>query len=120
MISDSSVRIVTSRRAIQHVDDDLRVFKEINRVLTPDGIAVIEVAGLLNSSVSKFLNYLKIKKYRYNIFHIYTKSNVEKKISQSGLRLLMYSKATTKRPFHNHIIIVMKGESIENKSNQTQ
>jgi ubiquinone/menaquinone biosynthesis C-methylase UbiE len=114
MLQDSSAKLVTSRRVIQHLEDDIEVFREINRILMPDGIAVIEVAGFLNASVSKLLNWLKIKKYRYTVFHVYTKARIEKKIRTSGLKLVTCAEAATKAPFYNHVIIAMKGEPAQN------
>lgn len=49
---DSSVNVVFSRRCIQHVANDVKVFEEINRILTPDGMAVVEVASVCNALVS--------------------------------------------------------------------
>ncbi|MCL5876408.1 MAG: methyltransferase domain-containing protein [Candidatus Bathyarchaeota archaeon] len=116
MYKDSSVTIVTSRRAIQHVEDDVQVFREINRILTPDGVAIIEVASTLNSVVSQMLNRLKIKKYRYKLFHIYTASGIKKRVRESGLRIVTYAKSPTKLPFYNHVIVAMKGELDVNKN----
>jgi ubiquinone/menaquinone biosynthesis C-methylase UbiE len=116
MYKDSSVTVVTSRRAIQHVEDDVRVFREINRILTPDGVAIIEVASTLNAVVSKTLNRLKIKKYRYTFFHTYSTSGIKKRVREGGLKIVTYAKAPTKLPFYNHVIVAMKGELGENKN----
>lgn len=110
--SDGSVNIVYSRRCIQHVVDDDAVFREINRVLTPNGIAVIEVASVYNALTSKILNRLGIKKYPYQEFHIYTRTALKRKIEASGLKVVSLSLSPTETPlFRNHIAICMKGQN---------
>jgi predicted SAM-dependent methyltransferase len=109
--ADASVNVVYSRRCIQHVADDDRVFKEIYRVLTPNGIVVIEVASVFNALTSKMLNRLGIKKYPYPLFHVYTRKVLRKKIEASGLVIVSLSLAPTATPFFkNHIAICTKGQ----------
>ncbi len=115
----SSVNVVFSRRCIQHVQNDRKVFEEINRVLRPDGIAVIEVASIYNALVSKILNRLGIKKYPYAQFHVYTKKELKKRIESSGLKIVSLSLASTNTPlFRNHVAVCVKGEcSLEARAN---
>jgi len=109
--ADDSVNVVYSRRCIQHVADDSKVFQEINRVLAPNGIAVIEVASQYNALASKMLNRLGIKKYSYPLFHVYTKQALRRKIEAAGLLIVSLSLAPTATPlFRNHVAICTKGQ----------
>ena len=106
----SSIKVVFSRRCIQHVANDTKVFEEINRILTPDGVAIIEVASVLNTLISKALNYLKIKKHPYSTFHVYTKKGLKNKLESAGLKIIILGLASTNKPlFKNHIAVCMKG-----------
>jgi ubiquinone/menaquinone biosynthesis C-methylase UbiE len=110
--SDGSVNIVFSRRCIQHVADDIAVFREINRVLTPNGIAVIEVASFYNAITSKLLNRLGIKKHPYEVFHVYTRNALKRKLEASGLKIVSLSLSPTETPlFRNHVAVCMKGQN---------
>jgi ubiquinone/menaquinone biosynthesis C-methylase UbiE len=62
---DNSINVVFTRRALQHVNNDVRALSEINRVLASDGMAVVEVASYWNATISILLNRLGIKKYPY-------------------------------------------------------
>jgi len=107
---DSSVNVVFSRRCIQHVANDVKVFEEINRILTPDGMAVVEVASVWNALVSKLLNYIKIKKHPYTIFHVYTTKGLKKKLETAGLKVVSLGLASTNKPlFKNHVAVCLKG-----------
>ena len=106
----SSITVVFSRRCIQHVVNDTKVFEEINRILTHDGIAVIEVASIWNALFSKALNHLGIKKYPYNVFHMYTRKGLKNKLEGAGLKIISLCLASTnKPPFKNHVAICIKG-----------
>jgi ubiquinone/menaquinone biosynthesis C-methylase UbiE len=106
----SSIKVVFSRRCIQHVANDTKVFEEINRILTPDGVAIIEVASVFNTLISKALNYLKIKKHPYSIFHVYTKKGLRNKLESAGLKIVILGLASTNKPlFKNHIAVCIKG-----------
>lgn len=107
---DSSVNVVFTRRALQHVDDDVKALKEINRVLAPDGMAVVEVASYWNAKVSILLNRLKIKTHPYRCFHVYTVGSLKSVIKESGLRLVTLASAPTATPlFRNHVAVLVKG-----------
>ncbi len=109
--ADRSVKIVFTRRVIQHVENDVTAFSEINRILTNDGIAVIEVASAFNANLSKILNALKIKTYPYTTFYAYSKSSLEKKIKKGGLKIISFGYSPTKRWFcKNHLVICVKGD----------
>ena len=106
----SSIKVVFSRRCIQHVANDTKVFEEINRILTPDGIAIIEVASVWNALISKALNSLKIKKHPYTTFHVYSKKGLRNKLESAGLKVVILGLASTSKPlFKNHVAVCMKG-----------
>lgn len=108
--ADSSINIITFRRGLQHVSNDIQSLKEINRILTKDGIAIIEVASFWNAWVSKLLNTLQIKKHPYAVFHVYKTGDIKRKIALSGLHLVVLSSAPTMTPlFRNHLAVVLKG-----------
>ncbi len=110
-LETSSVHVVFSRRCIQHVVEDVKVFSEINRVLAPDGIAVIEVASVSNALVSKALNRLGFKKHPYPHFHVYTRKGLRKKLEAGGLKIVSLSFAPTETPlFRNHVAVCTKGQ----------
>jgi ubiquinone/menaquinone biosynthesis C-methylase UbiE len=107
--TDNSVNAIVCRRALQHVKNDAQALKEIKRVLSNDGIAIIEVASFWNAKTSKLLNALKIKRYPYEIFHVYTKSILKKLIEDSNLHLITIASAPTMTfPFRNHLVIATK------------
>jgi predicted SAM-dependent methyltransferase len=110
--SDDSVNVVFSRRCIQHVADDQKVFNEINRVLAPNGVAIIEVAGPYNALASKFLNWLSIKKYAYPLFHVYTRDILKRRIEAAGLKIVSLGLSPTETPFfRNHVAVCVKGKN---------
>jgi ubiquinone/menaquinone biosynthesis C-methylase UbiE len=108
--NDGSVNVVFTRRALQHVTNDVQALKEINRVLTSDGMAVVEVASFWNATLSAILNRLKLKKHPYRSFHIYTTNSLKEAIRKSGLRLVTIASAPTMTPlFRNHLAVLVKG-----------
>jgi ubiquinone/menaquinone biosynthesis C-methylase UbiE len=108
--NDCSVNVVFTRRALQHVKNDVQALKEINRVLASDGMAVVEVASFWNAAVSIILNRLRLKRYPYQSFHIYTTNALKQTIRKSGLRLVTFASAPTMTPlFRNHLAVMVKG-----------
>lgn len=109
---DNSVNVVFTRRALQHVENDVQALSEINRVLASDGMAVVEVASFWNATISILLNRLKIKKHPYDSFHIYTTESLKATIKNSGLRLVTLGSAPTMTPlFKNHVAVLVKGKA---------
>lgn len=107
---DCSVNVVFTRRALQHVANDIQALKEINRVLAADGMAVVEVASFWNAIISVILNHLKIKRHPYRSFHIYTTDTLKQAIKKSGLKLVTVASAPTMTPlFKNHLAVLVKG-----------
>ena len=109
VFSDSSINVVFCRRCLQHIPNDTQALREINRILTKDGIAVIEVASTLNSFFSKTLNALKIKTYTYKTFHVYTEKQLKERIQKAGLKIIRFGFAYTKSGFENYLVILTKG-----------
>jgi ubiquinone/menaquinone biosynthesis C-methylase UbiE len=110
--SEGSVNVVFSRRCIQHIADDMKVFREINRVLAPNGVAIIEVASVSNALVSKLLNRLGIKKHPYTVFQVYTRNTLRSKLELSGLKIVSLSLSPTDTPlFRNHVAVCIKGQN---------
>jgi ubiquinone/menaquinone biosynthesis C-methylase UbiE len=108
--NDCSVNVVFTRRALQHVDNDVQALKEINRVLASDGMAVVEVASFWNAIMSVLLNRLRIKKHPYKNFHVYTSESLKTALKKSGLKLVTFASAPTMTPlFRNHVAVLVKG-----------
>jgi len=109
-IADLSVNAVYTERMLQHVKNDLQALREISRILTDDGIAVIEVASTLNARLSKTLNFLGIKRYSYTTFHVYTRKNLSQKIKMANLKILSYGRVPTHFGMYNHLFVVTKSK----------
>lgn len=106
---DSSVSVIFCRRALQHVRDDVKALREINRVLSFDGVAVVETASVFNAVFSKFLNFLRLKTYCYDVFHVYSSFGLLEKIRLSGLKVYFFGSVPTRFPFSNYFIVLLKG-----------
>lgn len=111
--ADSSIHALYCSRALQHVPNDVQCLREVNRILAPDGLVVIEVSKRWNAVVSIVLNRLKIKRHPYTTYHIYTDKQLRQKIADSGLRLVSLASTPTMTPlFRNYLIVAVKGGSI--------
>lgn len=78
--SDNSFDLVTLLEVLEHVDDDMNGLKEVNRILKPKGIFFISVPAFPFLWSSH--DYASHHKRRY------TKSDLLKKLTESGFRVL--------------------------------
>ena len=115
--SDSSVTVVVSRRALQHVSNDVQALKEINRILTVDGLVFIEVASFLNALASIIVKRLGFSLHNhYSVFHVYTRKSLKALIAESGLVLVCLGSVPTRKPlFRNLIVVATKSSSVNVK-----
>jgi ubiquinone/menaquinone biosynthesis C-methylase UbiE len=108
---DDSINALYTERMLQHVPNDLKVLQEISRILTNDGIAIIEVASTTNAWITKILNFFNIKVFGYyKVFHAYNKQSLTKKIEAANLKILSYGRAPTRFGLWNHLFVVTKNE----------
>lgn len=79
-IRGNCINKVYSRRALQHVENHFKAFKEIHRILKPRGEIKIIVASLWGLLFYK--SGLSQSKGKYPIFHLFTKRNLNKQLKQ--------------------------------------
>jgi ubiquinone/menaquinone biosynthesis C-methylase UbiE len=108
IIADGSVNAIYTERMLQHVPNDVQALREISRVLTDDGLAVIEVASTMNARLSMALNFLGIKRYAYTTFHVYTRKALTEKLKMANLKVLSYGQVPTHLGMYNHLFVVTK------------
>jgi len=94
-IKNSCINQVYSRRAIQHVENCDNVFKEIYRILKPGcefNLIVASFWGLLFYKTG-----LSQSRGRYSVFHLFTKSNLNKQLKQCNFVDVRIHKIKSKR-----------------------
>jgi ubiquinone/menaquinone biosynthesis C-methylase UbiE len=83
-IRDNCIDQIYSRRALQHIKNQVKAFKEIHRILKPGGEIKIIVASFWG-----FLFYksgLSQSSGKYQIFHLFTKRNLTKQLKQLNFK----------------------------------
>ena len=94
-IKSSCINQVYSRRAIQHVENCDNVFKEICRILKPGSELKLIVASFWGLLFYK--TGLSQSRGRYSVFHLFTKSNLNKQLKQCNFVDIRIHKIKSKR-----------------------
>ena len=97
---------VYTRRCVQHIDNDERVFSEILRVLEKNGKAKLIVASWRGWLFFQ-LRWL-FRKKPYDVFHIYTFKNLEKTFGKQGFHSVELGKIRSVRRFGYDICLEAK------------
>ena len=79
---DNSIDEVFSCRCIQHVEDDNRAFREIFRVIKPNGIFTLQVASWYGWLYYRL--HLSASNGVYKKFHLYRNSTIKKKLKEAN------------------------------------
>jgi SAM-dependent methyltransferase len=82
---DNSIDEVFSRRCIQHVEDDIKAFREIFRVLKPNGIFTLQVASWYGWLY--YLLHISASYGTYKKFHFYRDSTIKKKLEEANFTI---------------------------------
>lgn len=82
---DNSIDEVFSRRCIQHVEDDRKAFREIFRVLKPNGIFTLQVASWYGWLYYRL--HLSASCGAYKTFHLYRDSKIKKMLKEANFTI---------------------------------
>jgi ubiquinone/menaquinone biosynthesis C-methylase UbiE len=86
---NNSIHLLYSRRCIQHIKNDVDVFKEIHRILTKDGRFVLLLASWQGWLFYNFKWILRKKPYPF--FHMYFSRHLKNKLQSVGFNIEKFS-----------------------------
>jgi ubiquinone/menaquinone biosynthesis C-methylase UbiE len=110
---DNSIDEIFSRRCIQHVEDDKKAFREVFRVLKPNGIFTLEIASWYGWLYYRL--HLSSSYGNYKIFHLYRDSKIKKKLEETGFTIQSLRHIPSPRGTGYDIQVTSKKEVVHEK-----